>query len=178
MVTTTRNILALAVLIVACSDGPSGVPATPRAMAEPQASIGGTSASEGIEDLVAALNAAWAAKDPAAYAAQFSDDIELINPVGAIISGRTAFQAVHVFLFNGPFAPSTGNFSIRRVQFLTGTIAILDLDLVITGYAFVPGGLPPTQPGVLRARMRVVAMNRGNDWQIVAMQLTQLPPAP
>lgn len=177
MVTTTR-ILALAIVLVACSDGPSSVPATPPSSGAAQASVGGTSASEGIDDLVAALNAAWAAKDPAAYAAQFSDDIELINPVGVVISGKAAFQAIHVFLFTGPFAPSTGSFSIRRAAFLTGTIAILDIDLVVTGYAFVPGGLQPTEPGVLRSRMRGVAMNRGGDWQIVAMQLTQIPPAP
>lgn len=177
MFTMTRRIVTLAFTLAACSDGPSGLPATAHRGAPPQASIGGASGERAIEGIVAGLNAAWAAKDAAAYAAHFSEDIELINPVGAVFSGKAAFQAVHVFLFSGPFAPSTASFSVRRVRYLTGTIAILDLDLVITGFAFVPGGLTPTEPGVLRSRMRCVAMSRGASWEIVAMQLTPIAPA-
>jgi uncharacterized protein (TIGR02246 family) len=128
--------------------------------------------SEGILDIVADLTAAWAAKDPTAYASRFAPDLRFINPAGVLVSGRDAFRAVHVFLFNGPFAGSTLTFAVRDIQFLTGTIAIVYLDLSITGYAFLPPGVAAPSDGVLRARVTWVVEKRGGEWQILFMQNT------
>jgi uncharacterized protein (TIGR02246 family) len=136
----------------------------------PQANLGAIP-TEPILDIVSALTAAWAAKDAAAYAAPYAVDLQFINPLGALISGRDAFRAQHVFLFNGPFAGSTLTLVVRDIQFLTGTIAIVYLDGALTGYAFLPPGLP-SSGGVQRTRNTWVVEKRGGEWQIVFQQYT------
>ena len=178
-----RGIIALAAplaaLAAACSDG--AVAATdPIDSQSPSAAIGASSnQDDAIAHLVATATAAWAAKDAAAYASIYAEDVEVINPVGGNLSGREVFRQQHVFLFNGPFAGSTQTIVVRRVQYLTGTIAIVDQNVALTGYAFLPpNGLRPTEPGVVRTNVRWVVMKRGGAWEIVAQQMTLIPPAP
>jgi len=128
--------------------------------------------TDGILALVAGRTAAWAAKDPAAYASAFAPDLRFINPAGVRVFGRDAFRAIHVNLFNGPFAGSTLALAVHEIQFLTGTIAIVYLDLSITGYAFLPPGVTAPSDGVSRARITWVVEKRGGEWQIVFMQNT------
>lgn len=163
--------LMLLVLGTACKDE-SGVTG-PLAAAQPQVTPANVNAipTDGILDLVSDRMAAWGAKDPAAYAAAFAADLQFINPAGVLFSGRDAFRALHVILFNGPFAGSTLTLGVRDIQFLTGTVAIVYLDLSLTGYAFPPPGTNPTD-GVLRARVTWVVEKRAGEWQIVFMQNT------
>jgi uncharacterized protein (TIGR02246 family) len=160
----TRLVLPLMIVLAsACGDNPSGVPEGPRP-SRPARDIGGASASTGIEDVVAALNAGWAAKDAAAYAAPFSADAEVIAPIGTTLSGRPVILARHAFLFAGPLANTSQVLSIIRVQFLTGTIAIVDgISVQTTGSV------------VTRARVRWVMAKDGGTWEIVAAQSTNIP---
>lgn len=103
---------------------------------------------------------------------------EFVNPVGGIIAGREAIQAQHAFLFSGPFAASTQASEIRRTVFLAGGVRMVDLDVVLTGYAAPPPGLRETEPGVIRTRVKWVVVKRGGGWRILAQQMTPLPPAP
>jgi uncharacterized protein (TIGR02246 family) len=156
----------------ACTEDPgaTGPLAAPRARAS-QVGLSAVPTDE-ILDVVGGRIAAWAAKDPAAYASAFSTDLRFINPTGALVFGRDAFRAAHVFLFNGPFAGSTLTIAVRDIQFLTGTVALVYLDLSITGYAFLPPGVPSPSDGVARARVTWVVEKRGGEWQIVFMQNT------
>jgi uncharacterized protein (TIGR02246 family) len=161
----------LLVLSTACNDesdaiGPLAAPQTQA----PEANLGAIPTAP-ILDIVSAATAAWAAKDAAAYAALYAVDMQLIGPLGTLISGRDAFQAQHVFLFNGPFAGSTQTIVVRDIQFLTGTIAIVYQDVSLTGYAFLPPGLP-SSGGVVRTRVTWVVEKRGGEWQIVFQQMT------
>lgn len=128
--------------------------------------------TDGILEIIAGRTAAWAAKDAAAYASAFAPDVRFINPAGALVFGRDAFRGVHVFLFNGPFAGSTLGLAVREIQFLTGTIAIVYLDLSITGYAFLPPGVTPPSDGVARARLTWAVEKRRGEWQILFAQIT------
>jgi uncharacterized protein (TIGR02246 family) len=131
-----------------------------------------------IEALETAWSAAWEAKDAAAFAANYAEDAEFINPIGGILAGRAAIGAQHTLLFNGPFAQSTQTVEVRRIEFLTGSIAIVFLDMTFSGFAGLPGGLQPTEPGVLRGRLTWVVMKNGGEWQIVSQQMTPFPPLP
>ena len=124
-----------------------------------------------ILDIIAAITAAWNQKDAAAYAAPFAEDLQFINPAGVVFLGRDAFLNLHTILFNGPFAGSTVTTTVRGIQFLTGTIAIVYLDQSVTGYAFLPPGVPSTG-GVVRTRATWVVEKRGGEWEIVFEQLT------
>jgi uncharacterized protein (TIGR02246 family) len=169
-------LVAVAALVSACGDGMAH--STDPAVAGASASIGQSpSQSEAVADLVAAETAAWTAKDATAYAAGYSEDAVHIGPTGIILNSREAIRAQHAFLFSGPFAGSTQTITVTRVQFLTGTIAIVDQSVALTGYAFLPGVLRPTEPGVVRTIVRWVIEKRGGTWEIVAHQMTAIPPA-
>jgi uncharacterized protein (TIGR02246 family) len=161
----------LLIVSTACNDESDATgPLGGRQIQPTQATLGAIPTAP-ILDIVSALTTAWAAKDAAAYAAPYADDLQFINPLGAVISGRDAFRAQHVFLFNGPFAGSTLTLVVRDIQFLTGTIAIVYLDGSLTGYAFLPPGLP-SSGGVQRNRNTWVVEKRGGEWQIVFQQYT------
>ena len=171
-----KLIVPLAVAVAACSDGAT---ATTDPISSRNAIVASSNQTEAIADLVDKATAAWAAKDAAAYAAIYSEDTEIINPIGGNLSGREEFRQQHAFLFNGPFAGSTQTITVRRIQFLTGTIALVDQNVALTGYAFLPpNGLRATEPGVVRTNVRWVVMKRGAGWEIVAQQMTLVPPAP
>ena len=127
---------------------------------------------------IAAETATWAAKDAAGYAAGYSEDAVFIGPTAGILAGRDAIRQQHAFLFSGPFAGSTQTITVTRVKFLTGTIAIVDQNVALRGYAFLPGTLRPTEPGVVRTIVRWVIEKHGGTWEIVAQQMTGVPPAP
>jgi uncharacterized protein (TIGR02246 family) len=161
----------LLIVSAACNDESDATgPLGGRHIQATQAALGAIPTAP-ILDIVSALTTAWAAKDAAAYAAPYADDLQFINPLGAVISGQDAFRAQHVFLFNGPFAGSTLTLVVRDIQFLTGTIAIVYLDGSLTGYAFLPPGLP-SSGGVQRTRSTWVVEKRGGEWQIVFQQYT------
>jgi uncharacterized protein (TIGR02246 family) len=168
-------VLSVAVLIAACGD--ATVASTDPRAATASAS-NGVSASDAIDALIASETAAWAAKDPVAYAAGYSEDAVFIGPTAITLKGREAIRAQHAFLFNGPFAGSTQTITVTRVEYLTGTIAIVDQNASLTGYAFLPpNGLKPTEPGVVRTIVRWVVEKRAGTWEIIAQQMTVVPPA-
>jgi hypothetical protein len=118
--------LLLMVLVAACNEAP-----TPPLFTDPadipEARMGRNPPGQlpAIEALESAWEAAWEAKDAAAFAANYAEDAEFINPAGGIVPGRAAIRAQHALLFGGPFATSTLTVDARRIEFLTGTIAIV-----------------------------------------------------
>jgi uncharacterized protein (TIGR02246 family) len=161
----------VALLSSACGDQPHATaPIGVRPVevsAQPLSSI----STDPITDIVTAVTAAWAAKDAAAYAAPYAADVQAVSPRGDLIAGRDTFRAQHVFLFGGPFAGSTQTIAVRDIQFLTGTIAIVYQDVSLTGYAFLPPGLP-SSGGVVSTRVTWVVEKRGGNWEIVFQQMT------
>lgn len=162
------------VVLTACADGdgPLEAGASAQAVAAPQASVqqlrSGTAA---IMDIVDAATAAWSAKDASAYAALSSVDLVWINPLGAVLIGRATFEAQHMFLFSGPFAGSTQTIAVTGINFLTGTLALVYQDVTLTGYAFLPPGLP-AQNGAVNVRATWVVAKRGGTWEIISQQMT------
>jgi uncharacterized protein (TIGR02246 family) len=173
--------LLLALLGAACSDSP-----TPTALASPEMSAAHQAALATnppgqvghIEALVSAVEAAWAAKDATAFAAAYAEDVDFIGPLANVISGREALRTQHVFLFGptGPFRQSTLEVQVRRIEFLTGTIAIVDLNFRLTGFLWLPPGLRETEPGVQRSAVRWVVVKHRGEWLIQAAQMTPVPP--
>jgi hypothetical protein len=78
--------------------------------------------------------------------------MDFVNPLGAIASGRDAMA-------------------------LTGSIAIVDLTIDLTGYeGMLPGGLVEWRPGVVRTRSRMIVQRFEGTWKIRASQLTAVQP--
>ena len=165
-------LVAVALLSSACSDQPDatapvGVRPVDVSARAPSSSI----STDPIMDIVSAVTAAWTAKDASAYAAAYAEDLQAVSPRGDLLAGRDAFRAQHVFLYGGPFAGSTQTIEVRDIRFLTGTIAIVSQDVSLTGYAFLPPGLP-SSGGVVRTRVSWVVEKRAGRWEIVFQQMT------
>jgi uncharacterized protein (TIGR02246 family) len=135
-------------------------------------------AQQEILSLLHVWEASWASMDGNAYGANYAEDAHFINPLGGMLSGRQAIAATHVFLFNGPFAGSVQTGQLRRIVPLTGNLAIVDLDVLLTGYVALPPGLVETAPGELATRGRLVVGKNGPRWEILAQQLTRIAPPP
>jgi uncharacterized protein (TIGR02246 family) len=173
-----RTACATVLIAAACSEAPDAT--APNTRTEPAFTVAEGHVS-GIHDLIAAQEAAWAAKDAVAYAANYTEDAEVIAPIAQIVAGRAAVQGQHVFLFNpvtGIFRASTQSLSLRSLTFLTGTIALVKLDVTLTGFHALPPGLRESEPGVVRTRVTWVAVKRGPQWRILFQQMTPFPPAP
>src|SRR5215831_8397172 len=174
MLNMTRFIVPLAVFVAACGGNSSTGPVRARTPDQARRTIGLSSRNQGIDDIITALNDAWVAKSAEGYAASYAEDAQVITPVGTILAGRAAVEARHAVLFAGPLANSSQVVSITRVQFLTGTIAIVDANLVLTGFVALPPGLPATEPGVSRQIMRWVMTKASGTWEIAAQESTPI----
>jgi uncharacterized protein (TIGR02246 family) len=162
----------VALLGLACSDrSNTAAPFAGRSVAASAQPLSNSIPTDPILDIVRTVTAAWTAKDAAAYTAAYAEDVQVVNPVGALVSGRDALRAQHAFLFAGPFAGSTQTIDVRDIQFLTGTIAIVHQNVALTGYAFLPPGLP-SSGGVVRNRVTWVVEKRDGSWEIVFQQMT------
>jgi uncharacterized protein (TIGR02246 family) len=165
-------LVAVVLLSSACADQSEVIaPVTARPGDEAVRGAATSISTDPIMEIVAVATAAWTAKDVSAYAASYAEDAQMIGPTGTLLDGRDAFRAQHVFLFSGPFAGSTQTIEVRDIQFLTGTIAVVYQDVSLTGYAFLPPGLP-SAGGVVRTRVTWVVEKRRGRWEIVSQQMT------
>lgn len=177
--TRAAGLTLCAVTTLACADEPAATsPGDALAGEGPAFTATAAGQTQGVLDLIDAQDAAWAAKDGVAYGATYTEDAEVINPVGGILAGRAMIASQHVFLFNpvtGPFRATTSTWTLRDLVFLSGHVALVKLDVVLTGLSAVPPGLPQSEPGVVRTRVTWVAVKQGAGWLILHQQMTPLP---
>jgi uncharacterized protein (TIGR02246 family) len=170
--------LGVVVLVVftaiACSDTPVEIANGAVSASQSQARMN-VSGSPGdlaaIQQIVNTFDQAWTAGDGVAYAAQYANVIEWVGPNGAILTDPAAITNTYVFILSVVLPNTTRQSTIRRVTFLTGTTAVLDIDARVTGFAPIPG-LEPWQPGIIRAQEKNVLEKRGGKWQIILHQQT------
>jgi uncharacterized protein (TIGR02246 family) len=164
----------LAVLSIAACDGTSPTAAEASVSADVIATHGDTAAVTAVS---AAWDAAWNAGNAAGIGALFVDDAEFVNGRGQVAVGATTITANHAANLAGPFRGSHTVGTVRRITFLSGTIAVLDVDNELTGFSSLPGGAVPTQPGLNRGRHKRVLVKRSGEWRTVLMQITSVAPA-
>ncbi|MDB4883649.1 MAG: hypothetical protein JWL95_2415 [Gemmatimonadetes bacterium] len=127
--------------------------------------------------VAAAWDVAWNAGNAAGIGALFVDDGEMINGRGQIAVGAATIRANHAALFAGVFLGSHSRGIVRRVTFLSGSTAVLDVDNELTGFRALPGGGVPTEPGLNRGRHKRVLVKRAGHWRTLQLQLTTVAPA-
>jgi len=178
-------VLAVALLVAGCSGGSTSTDG-PTAPSAPAASVGDAfdhiGPRQGDEAGVAAVNAAWDAAwnagDGNAIGALFLADAEFVNGRGQVALGAATIGANHSASLAGVFKGAHTVGTIRRISFLSGTTAVLDVDNTVTGFRSLPPGVVATEPGMLRQRHKRVLVKRGGTWRTESMQLTALPPTP
>jgi hypothetical protein len=136
---------ALGLLVAGCDDSSVAGP-TPESAIAPvdgisaQVAVVPPGAAMGVNALLESWTNAWNAADGIAYGNHYSADADVVNPLGAILTGSAHIGAVHVGLFSpgGPFAGTTASAVVRRMVALTGSLFIVDLTTTVTGFATMP----------------------------------------
>ena len=180
------TVLGAALLLVGCGRGSTKAEEGPTAPGAPNTSVadafdhvGPQHGDEaGVAAVVTAWDAAWNAGDAAGLAATFVEDAEFINAMGRLFVGAEAIRAQHAITLAGQFKGSYTEGHIRRITFLSGTAAVVDVDNDLTRYE-------PVAPGstVLRAvqqsgRHKRLVVKRGGVWRTMLFQNTMVTPTP
>jgi uncharacterized protein (TIGR02246 family) len=179
-------LLAAALLLLAgCNSGTPNAsgPTAPAAVSASAAdafdNVGSAQGDEaGVAAVVAAWDAAWNAGDGNAIGALFIPDADFVNGRAQVAHGAATIAANHVTNLNGVFKGSHTTGTIRRVVFLSGTVAVLDVDQILTGFRALPPGVVATAPGMLSNRHKRIVVKRAGTWRIQSAQLTPIPPTP
>lgn len=159
---------------VACKDTPVEVANGAESASQSQALMNATGSSRDLaamQQIVNTFDQAWTAGDAVAYAAQYANVTEWVGPTGSILTDPAAITGTYVFILSVLLPNTTRQSTIRRVTFLTGTTAVLDIDARVTGFDPTPG-LEPWQPGIIRALEKNILEKRGGIWQIILHQQT------
>ena len=130
-----------------------------------------------LERLLHQQEAAWNAGDAPAWSAAFSEDADFINIRGDVFHGRAEIAERHALIFAGPFRGTQAIITIRLITQIAPGIVVLDTDYEVTGVKVTPPGIAPTLPGVLRTRMKYIAVQHGDTWKFITGQNTAVVPA-
>jgi hypothetical protein len=96
------------------------------------------------------------------YAAQYGSVIDWVGPTGTILNDPDGITALYTFLFTNVFAGTTRISTIRNLTFLSGTIAVLDIETQVVGFG--------------RALEKNVLIKRAGEWRILLHQQTLVTP--
>jgi uncharacterized protein (TIGR02246 family) len=168
--------LTVGLLIAGCGSGPANVngptvPGTSRAsVGDPFDHVGPEQGDEaGVASVVTAWDAAWNAGDATGLAATFVDDAEFINAMGRLFQGADAIRAQHAITLAGQFLGTHTEGHIRRITFLSGTAAVLDVDNFLTRPAST------TLPAINQSgRHKRLVVKRGGVWRVLLFQNTMV----
>lgn len=168
--------LLVAAGAAACSDGPVAGPADAVSSGSLPAEVSMTvSGSPGdrqaIQQIITTFDQTWAV-NAAAYAAQYAH-ADWVGPNGANLTTAADILALYTNIFP-IFTGSTRVSTIRSLTFLTGTIAVLDIDTRVTGT--FPPFVIPWQPNTIRVLEKNVLLKRGGEWRIIQHQQTTVAP--
>jgi uncharacterized protein (TIGR02246 family) len=128
----------------------------------------------GVATVVTAWDAAWNAGDAAGLAATFVDDAEFINAAGLLFHGAEEIRTRHVISLAGQFLGSHTAGHIRRITFLSGTAAVLDVDNDLTRYEPVAPGSTTMRAIQQSGRHKRLVVKRGGVWRVLLFQNTMI----
>jgi hypothetical protein len=159
-------------LALACNEEPTSVRGGGGHEAAPQASVPGSPGDvAAMHEILATLDRTWG-NDPVTYAAQYGN-ADFVAPSGLRLSSQEQIRQLYTNIFP-IWANTTRQSQIRRLTFLTGTLAVLDIDTRVTGA--LPPHVTPWQPGMTRALEKNILQKRGGRWEIIQHQQTSVAP--
>lgn len=181
----TAAVLGAGLLIADCgrgstkADGPTAPRASSASLADAFDHVGPQQGDEaGVAAIVTAWDAAWNAGDAAGLAATFVEDAEFINAMGRLFVGADEIRAQHAITLAAQFRGSHTEGHIRRITFLSGTAAVLDVDNDLTRYEPVAPGSTTMRAIQQSGRHKRLVVKRGGVWRAMLFQNTMVVPAP
>src|SRR3954471_7454115 len=95
-------------------------------------------ATAASQAMVKRFTESWNRADGAAYGENYWPDAELVDPSGAISSGRAAIVQEHVDLWGGPFKGSHVAGQVRCIRMLGSRFMLVDFDAELSGARNLP----------------------------------------
>src|SRR5436190_14047317 len=115
--------------------------------------------------IVAALEAAWNAGDPTAFAAEFAPDADFVNVRGDHASGREAIAHGHAHIWNTIYAGSTVRYSVTHVREIAPGVGLVHVDALLR----VPTGPAAGDTGAIPS---LVLVHGREGWKIASFHNT------
>ncbi|OUL21038.1 SgcJ/EcaC family oxidoreductase [Nostoc sp. 106C] len=131
-----------------------------------------------IRKLLTEQTKAWNQHDAQSWVRDFSQDSDFINIIGTHFAGQNATRERHAALFSGIFKKTHLEVEIWKVRLIGSQAAIVETVQTLRGYDALPPGIEPTEPGVLRTRMKYVLQKQAGRWKIISAQNTAIHPTP
>jgi uncharacterized protein (TIGR02246 family) len=122
-----------------------------------------------IQQIVTTFDQAWTAGDAVRYAGQYAVVTDWVGPTGAVVTDPSSLIGLYTFIFTVALPGTTRESTIRNLTFLTGTIAVLDIDARVTGAQLPPEGLRALEKNILE--------KHAGGWRIIQHQQTLVVPA-
>jgi hypothetical protein len=164
--------LLVAGATISCSEAPVEVRAIRSMPSSAPANVSGSAGDRAaIQQIVTTFDQTWGV-NAAVYAAQYAN-ADFVGPNGANLTTAAQILQLYTEIFPA-FAGTTRTSQIRALTFLTGTIAVLDIDTRVTGA--LPFFVTPWQPGIVRVLEKNILIKRGGVWTIVQHQQTLVAP--
>jgi uncharacterized protein (TIGR02246 family) len=121
-----------------------------------------------IQQIVTTFDQAWTAGDAVRYAGQYAGITDWVGPTGAVVTDPSSLIGLYTFVLTVALPGTIRQSTIRSLTFLTGTIAVLDIDARVTGASLPPGGL--------RALEKNILAKHAGEWRIIQHQQTPVVP--
>jgi len=124
--------------------------------------------NEAIDRLLGELAEAWNAGDARAYGARFSPDVTFTNSDGTVDLGRDEVVRHAGEAFQGVLAGTKLSLAVRKLRLVRPDVAVVDLDLRISGMPVLPPGTGNGSGGEVRTSLLLVLLEEDDGWWITA----------
>jgi hypothetical protein len=128
-----------------------------------------------IHEIVETFDHAWTTGDPVTYAAQYHG-ADWVGPDGTNLSNPAALTGLYTIIIDVVLPGTTRQSTIRRLTFLSGTLAVIDIDTQVSGFEVAPPGVVEWAPGIIKVREKNILQKRGGEWRIIQHQQTVMAP--
>lgn len=123
---------------------------------------------EAVDQLLGELAEAWNAGDTRAYGARYHSDGTFTNIDGTVDLGRDELVRRHEEVLRESLAGTKLSLAVRKLRLVRPDVAVVDLDLCISGIPVPPPGTSDRSSGVARTSLMLVLVEEDDRWWITA----------
>lgn len=124
--------------------------------------------SEAVDQLLGEIVEAWNAGDARAYGARYCPDATFTNTDGTLDVGRDEIVRHAEEAFQGVLAGTKLSLAVRKLRLVRPDVAVVDLDLRISGVPVPPPGASNGPGGEVRTSLMLVLVEEDDRWWITA----------
>lgn len=124
--------------------------------------------SEAVDQLLGEIVEAWNAGDARAYGARYCPDATFTNTDGTLDVGRDEIVRHAEEAFQGVLAGTKVSLAVRKLRLVRPDVAVVDLDLRISGVPVPPPGASNGPGGEVRTSLMLVLVEEDDRWWITA----------